>query len=54
MAGFEGGDKNRGIAVVLRVSERPVECWRRQWREEGRAGVRRRDRLAGLGCRTCR
>ncbi|MGW2508390.1 helix-turn-helix domain-containing protein, partial [Streptomyces scopuliridis] len=37
---FEAGEKNREIAAVLRVSERSVERWRRQWREQGRAGVR--------------
>ncbi|MFI5774338.1 helix-turn-helix domain-containing protein [Streptomyces sp. NPDC051658] len=37
---FEGGAKNREIAVALRVSERSVERWRRQWRERGREGVR--------------
>lgn len=36
---FEGGEKNRVIAAALRVSERSVERWRRQWREEGLAGV---------------
>ena len=36
---FEGGQKNREIAAVLRVSERSVERWRRQWRECGEAGV---------------
>ncbi|WP_417851943.1 helix-turn-helix domain-containing protein [Streptomyces lutosisoli] len=36
---FEGGDKNREIATALRVSERSVERWRRQWRERGEAGV---------------
>ncbi|MFB7668219.1 winged helix-turn-helix domain-containing protein [Kitasatospora sp. NPDC056138] len=39
VAGFEAGDKNREIATGLRVSERSVERWRRQWREEGLAGV---------------
>lgn len=36
---FEGGQKNREIAAALRVSERSVERWRRQWRERGEAGV---------------
>lgn len=36
---FEGGQKNREIAVALRVRERSVERWRRQWRERGEAGV---------------
>lgn len=36
---FEGGEKNREIAAALRVSERSVERWRRQWREQGEAGV---------------
>jgi transposase len=39
IAGFEAGEKNREIASALRVSERSVERWRRQWREEGLAGV---------------
>jgi len=33
------GEKNREIAASLRVSERSVERRRRQWREEGLAGV---------------
>lgn len=36
---FERGDKKREIAAALRVSERSVERWRRQWREGGEAGV---------------
>lgn len=36
---FEGGQKNRKIVAALRVSERSVERWRRQWRERGEAGV---------------
>lgn len=36
---FEAGEKNREIAAALRVSERSVERWRRQWRENGYAGV---------------
>ncbi|MFF8366873.1 helix-turn-helix domain-containing protein [Rhodococcus erythropolis] len=36
---FEGGQRNREIAATLRVSERSVERWRRQWRERGEAGV---------------
>ncbi|MFJ5118229.1 MULTISPECIES: winged helix-turn-helix domain-containing protein [unclassified Kitasatospora] len=39
MERFEGGEKNREIATALRVSERSVERWRRQWRERGEAGV---------------
>ncbi|WP_413966510.1 helix-turn-helix domain-containing protein [Actinacidiphila polyblastidii] len=39
VTGFEAGGKNREIAAALRVSERSVERWRRQWREEGLAGV---------------
>jgi transposase len=39
VARFEGGEKSREIAVALRVSERSVERWRRQWRERGEAGV---------------
>lgn len=37
---FEEGSKNREIAAALRVSERSVERWRRQWRERGEEGVR--------------
>ncbi|MFD8706727.1 helix-turn-helix domain-containing protein [Kitasatospora sp. NPDC059648] len=36
---FEGGEKNREIATALRVSDRSVERWLRQWRERGEAGV---------------
>ncbi|MFD7107581.1 winged helix-turn-helix domain-containing protein [Streptomyces celluloflavus] len=36
---FGRGEKNRGIAAALRVSERSVERWRRAWRERGEAGV---------------
>ncbi|MFJ1939178.1 winged helix-turn-helix domain-containing protein [Kitasatospora sp. NPDC088160] len=36
---FEGGEKNRDIAAALRVSVRSVERWRRQWREDGAAGI---------------
>ncbi|MFK0222960.1 helix-turn-helix domain-containing protein [Streptomyces vinaceus] len=36
---FEGGEKNREIAGALRVSERSVERWRRQWRDRREAGV---------------
>ncbi|MFE2737144.1 winged helix-turn-helix domain-containing protein [Streptomyces sp. NPDC059349] len=39
VARFEGGEGNRDIAAALRVSERSVERWRSQWREEGLAGV---------------
>lgn len=39
VARFDAGETNRGIAVVLRVSERSVERWRRAWREGGAAGV---------------
>ncbi|MFI8436208.1 helix-turn-helix domain-containing protein [Streptomyces sp. NPDC079020] len=31
--------KELGIAAALRVSERSVERWRRQWREVGHAGL---------------
>ncbi|MFH9969217.1 helix-turn-helix domain-containing protein [Streptomyces mirabilis] len=37
---FEGGEKNGEIAAALRVSERSVERWRRQWRERGVGGVK--------------
>ncbi|WUC23455.1 helix-turn-helix domain-containing protein [Streptomyces sp. NBC_00562] len=33
-----GGGKHREIADALRVSERSVERWLRQWRERGEAG----------------
>nr|WP_235032446.1 helix-turn-helix domain-containing protein [Actinacidiphila yanglinensis] len=36
---FEGGQKNREIAAALRVSERSVERWRRQWRERRAANT---------------
>ncbi|WP_326614825.1 winged helix-turn-helix domain-containing protein [Streptomyces scopuliridis] len=41
------------MAAALRVSERSVERWRRQWREEGLAGVASkgspgRPRLSGM------
>ncbi|MFJ5118770.1 winged helix-turn-helix domain-containing protein [Kitasatospora sp. NPDC088548] len=36
---FEGGEKNRDTAAALRVSVRSVERWRRQWREDGAAGI---------------
>ncbi|MGW7332595.1 IS630 family transposase [Streptomyces sp. NPDC054840] len=39
MERFGDGQKNREIAAALRVSERSVERWRRQWRERGEAGV---------------
>ncbi|WSS82426.1 helix-turn-helix domain-containing protein [Streptomyces sp. NBC_01176] len=39
MERFDGWQKNREIAAALRVSERSVERWRRQWRERGEAGV---------------
>lgn len=39
VACFGAGEKSREIAAALRVSERSVERWRRQWREEGLAGL---------------
>nr|WP_235502778.1 MULTISPECIES: helix-turn-helix domain-containing protein [unclassified Kitasatospora] len=36
---FEAGEKSREIAAALRVSVRSVERWRRQWREDGAAGI---------------
>ncbi|MCX5562786.1 winged helix-turn-helix domain-containing protein [Streptomyces sp. NBC_00038] len=39
VACFRGGEKNREIAAALQVSERSVERWRRQWREDGQARV---------------
>lgn len=39
VTGFEAGEKSRGIGAALRVGERSVERWRRQWREESLAGV---------------
>nr|WP_243870107.1 helix-turn-helix domain-containing protein [Streptomyces liangshanensis] len=37
---FESGAKSRETAAGLRVSERSVERWRRQWRDSGEEGVR--------------
>ncbi|WP_417801341.1 helix-turn-helix domain-containing protein [Streptomyces maoxianensis] len=56
MACFEGGEKNWEIAAALRVSERSVERWRRQWRENGhaRVGWPPRGHLADLDCPTGR
>ncbi|MFF8396629.1 helix-turn-helix domain-containing protein [Streptomyces sp. NPDC016172] len=54
---FDGGQKNRETAAALRVSERSVERWRRQWRERGKAGVLSkgyveiRRQVFSLGCR---
>ncbi|MFE9500230.1 helix-turn-helix domain-containing protein [Streptomyces collinus] len=39
---------NREIAAALRVSERSVERWRRDWRERGEAGSCRRACRVGL------
>ncbi|WP_285574118.1 helix-turn-helix domain-containing protein [Streptomyces sp. RTGN2] len=39
MTCFEADRKNREIAAMLRVSERSVERWRRQWRGRGRCGA---------------
>ncbi|GAA1351658.1 winged helix-turn-helix domain-containing protein [Streptomyces beijiangensis] len=39
VASFEAGEKNREVAAALRVAGRSVERWRRQWREDGLAGV---------------
>ncbi|WP_434098217.1 IS630 family transposase [Streptomyces mirabilis] len=36
---FEAGATDRAVATALRMSERSVERWRRQWREGGAAGV---------------
>lgn len=36
---LEAGATDRAVATALRVSERSVERWRRQWREGGAAGV---------------
>ncbi|WP_444546036.1 IS630 family transposase [Streptomyces mirabilis] len=36
---FQAGATNKAVAVALRVSQRSVERWRRQWREGGAAGV---------------
>ncbi|WP_422665326.1 transposase [Actinacidiphila cocklensis] len=36
---FEGGEKSREIAAVLRVSERSVERWHQAWPECGKTGV---------------
>ncbi|MFD7417849.1 helix-turn-helix domain-containing protein [Kitasatospora purpeofusca] len=37
---FEGGEKNWDIAAALRVSDRSVERWHRQWRERDESEVR--------------
>ncbi|WUV38806.1 helix-turn-helix domain-containing protein [Streptomyces sp. NBC_01483] len=39
---FERGDRTSDIAKDLRVSERSVEQWRRNWREGGLAGLKSR------------
>lgn len=39
VARLEAGDKNTVVAATLRVSERSVERWRRQWRGGGADGV---------------
>ncbi|MFF0191294.1 winged helix-turn-helix domain-containing protein [Streptomyces sp. NPDC005244] len=39
VARFEAEQTTRAIATTLRVSERSVERWRRQWREGGAVGV---------------
>ncbi|WP_411146803.1 helix-turn-helix domain-containing protein [Streptomyces sp. x-80] len=36
---FKGGKKNKDLAAALRVRERSVERWRRQWRDPGEAGA---------------
>jgi hypothetical protein len=36
---FERREKNKDIADALRVTERSVQRWRRQWREQDEAGV---------------
>ncbi|MGW7824580.1 IS630 family transposase [Streptomyces puniciscabiei] len=36
---FETRHKNAEVAAALRVSVRPVERWRRAWREQGEAGL---------------
>jgi transposase len=46
---FEDGGKNREIAAALRVSERSVERWRRQWRDGVRKVSGRRGRQAVRG-----
>ncbi|MEU4173490.1 helix-turn-helix domain-containing protein [Streptomyces sp. NPDC026665] len=37
---FERGDRTSDIAKDLRVSERSVEQWRRNWREGGLEGLK--------------
>ncbi|MDX3076154.1 helix-turn-helix domain-containing protein [Streptomyces sp. MI02-7b] len=50
MERFQAGQKNPEVAAALRVSERPVERWRRAWRERGQAGgCCRRAPRCGLG-----
>ncbi|MFJ5218627.1 helix-turn-helix domain-containing protein [Streptomyces sp. NPDC088354] len=50
MERFQAGQKNPEVAAALRVSERPVERWRRAWRERGQAGgCCRRAPRGGLG-----
>lgn len=36
---FKYGERNKDVAAALRVSERSVERWRRQWRDRGESGV---------------
>ncbi len=36
---FAQGEKNTSIVKELRVSERLMECWRRAWRQGGRAAL---------------
>ncbi|WP_436843927.1 helix-turn-helix domain-containing protein [Streptomyces sioyaensis] len=49
---FERGDANGEIARDLRVSERAVRLWRKDWREAGRRPCFRRGRYPARGSRT--
>ncbi|MFC9398080.1 helix-turn-helix domain-containing protein [Streptomyces sp. NPDC057027] len=46
---FERGEENREIAAALRVGGRSVKRWRRQWREQGEAGVLSKGSPGGRG-----
>ncbi|MEU9397998.1 hypothetical protein AB0D86_49545 [Streptomyces sp. NPDC048324] len=39
MVCFEREDKDQEIAAALKIRERPVERWRRAWREQGETGL---------------
>ncbi|WUT25951.1 helix-turn-helix domain-containing protein [Streptomyces sp. NBC_00696] len=48
VACFESGTESLEVAAALRVSERSVERWRRQWREKATPGWPPRAHLADL------